>query len=414
MLSAFPPLTFIGSSEMPDFVERTSRGWFSRILASFQGVFVGLILVVAAFPVLWKNEGCAVRIAKGLAEGRGEVAEAPSGQLNTALEGRLIHTTGRVSTATGALDPLFQFAQPDAVRIERRVEMYQWVEKVSERKEKKLGGSEETIRETTYVKEWTSSAVDSTHFKLQFKDGESTANPPLPLASASFQASDVRLGVYGLSASLVDEISGLQPMYLDATALQRFPVSLQSRGQVQLFDGGYYVGAHPGSPRVGDIRIRFEKVPASDVSVIAKLNGDRLGPWTTSTGTTIEMLSTGTKTADEMFTRAEEGNETRTWFVRFAGFLLMWIGFSMIFRPLSVVADVVPFIGTLVAWGLGFVSFALAAPLSLVTIAIAWIAYRPVIGISLLSAGVVIFGVMYVASRAKRAGGPTAQWAPGG
>jgi hypothetical protein len=89
--------------------------------------------------------------------------------------------------------------------------------------------------------------------------------------------------------------------------------------------------------------------------------------------------------------------------LRVLGLVLMWIGFSMVFRPLSVVADVVPFIGTLVGWGTGVVSFALAAPLSLVTIAIAWIVYRPLLGIALLVVGGLVFGGLFVLSRRRRA-----------
>jgi hypothetical protein len=387
---------------MPDLIETSSQGWFSRILASIKGVLVGLTLVVASFPLLWVNEGCAVKIARGLAEGRGQVVEAPSTAPNPALEGRLVHTTGRVATATGAQDTEFQLALRDAVRLDRDVEMYQWVEKVTERKEKNLGGSEETVRETTYVKEWSSSAIDSRNFKLKQKDGEPTTNPSLPLAAQEFRAHDVKLGVFRLSDGLVGDIGGRQPVTLDASVLQHVPAAARARGQAQLADGGIFIGASPSAPRVGDLRIRFHKVPAGDASVVARLSSGALGPWTTSTGTTIEMLEDGTKTADQMFASAEAGNAARTWLLRVIGLFLMWIGFSMIFRPLSVVADVVPFVGTLVGWGTGVVSFALAAPLSLLTIALAWIAYRPLLGIALLVVGGGVFGGLFVMSRRRR------------
>jgi hypothetical protein len=273
---------------------------------------------------------------------------------------------------------------------------------VTERKEKNLGGSEETIRETTYVKEWSSSAIDSRNFKLKQKDGESTTNPPLPVTAQTFRAHDVKLGVFRLSDGLVGDIGGRQPVTLDASVLQHVPPGARARGQAQLADGGIFIGGSASAPRVGDLRIRFHKVPAGDASVVARLSGGALGPWTTSTGTTIEMLESGTKSADQMFASAEAGNAARTWLLRFVGLFLMWIGFSMIFRPLSVVADVVPFVGTLVGWGTGIVAFALAAPLSLLTIALAWIAYRPLLGIALLVVGGGVFGGLFVMSRRRR------------
>jgi hypothetical protein len=155
---------------------------------------------------------------------------------------------------------------------------------------------------------------------------------------------------------------------------------------------------------VGDLRIKLLKTDASDVSVVAKQTGNALGPWQTSQGTTIDLLDKGTLTADQMFSSAESANETRTWIVRLLGFLCMFIGFGMIFKPLSVVADVVPFIGSVVGMGTGIVAFALSAPLSLVTIAVAWIVYRPLLGISLLVVGIGVFVGIFMMARKKQAG----------
>jgi hypothetical protein len=45
---------------------------------------------------------------------------------------------------------------------------------------------------------------------------------------------------------------------------------------------------------------------------------------------------------------------------------------------------VVPLLGNIVGAGIGFVAFLLSAVLSLTTIAIAWIVYRPLLGCLLL------------------------------
>ena len=56
----------------------------------------------------------------------------------------------------------------------------------------------------------------------------------------------------------------------------------------------------------------------------------------------------------------------------------------LILRPLSVIADVVPILGSIVGAGTGIISLLLAAILSLITVAIAWIVYRPLFGIILI------------------------------
>jgi len=64
----------------------------------------------------------------------------------------------------------------------------------------------------------------------------------------------------------------------------------------------------------------------------------------------------------------------------------------MIFAPLSVIADVVPFIGTIVGAGTSIISFIIALPISLITIAVAWLFFRPVLAIMLLILAGAIIG----------------------
>jgi len=80
----------------------------------------------------------------------------------------------------------------------------------------------------------------------------------------------------------------------------------------------------------------------------------------------------------------------------------MWIGFGMIMNPLSVLADVIPFLGTIIGWGTWLVAFVLAAVISLISFAIAWFAVRPILsgGILLVAAGIV-FAVYYLRSSPK-------------
>ncbi len=162
--------------------------------------------------------------------------------------------------------------------------------------------------------------------------------------------------------------------------------------KVQFNNGQYYIGDNVASPVVGDVKVSFQTAMPADVSVIAKQSGQSFGPFTGDSGTTINMLHMGKHTADAMFTSAQKSNTMLTWILRVVGFVVMFIGFSLLFKPLSVVADVLPIAGDIVGVGTGIVAFLLAAPLSLITIAIAWIFYRPLMGIPLLiRAGVVIF-----------------------
>jgi len=114
------------------------------------------------------------------------------------------------------------------------------------------------------------------------------------------------------------------------------------------------------------------------------------------------MLDAGIVGADVMFKSAEQANTVMTWILRLVGFLVMLFGMVMLLRPVRVLADVVPFMGTLVGMGLGLVAFAVAAPLTLMTIAVAWVAHRPVLGITLIALALGLGGWLIARGMQKR------------
>ena len=107
---------------------------------------------------------------------------------------------------------------------------------------------------------------------------------------------------------------------------------------------------------------------------------------------------------EAMYNMAHSDNKFWTWIFRGVGFFVMFLGLSLFFKPLSVLADVVPFIGSLVGAGVGIICFLLALVLSSLTIAIAWVVVRPLVGIPLLIvAGVATFFIGKKMKAAKAA-----------
>ena len=147
----------------------------------------------------------------------------------------------------------------------------------------------------------------------------------------------------------------------------------------------------PANPQVGDVRITWEVIsPKEAVSIVYVQTGDTFTPYHAKSGRDVALLGMGVQTADDLFTEAERNNVIFTWLVRFGGWFLMFIGLNMIFKPLSVLGDVVPFIGTLIGGATGMVAAVIAFILSIITIGIAWIWYRPVLGIALVVVALVI------------------------
>ena len=378
------------------FVTSSSESWLGRIGGAIKGVLVGMVLVLISVGLLFWGEGRAVKRAQALDEGSGKVVAVVADRVQPENEGALVHLTGEATTGETLADPLFGVSRAGVLRLARTVEMFQWVERESREEKKKLGGGTETVTTYTYETEWTASPVTSS----SFAQPEGHENPPLPYSSDAWVASVVTLGAFILSPELSGQVSREESLGVTDEDLPRVPGQLGT--QLAVTGSRFYAGADPATPVVGDLRVEFAVVEPALVSVVARQTGGTLASYLTDAGGTIALLSYGTKSPEEMFQAAQAANTSLAWVLRAVGFFLAFLGFGLIFKPLSVLADVVPFIGGLVGAGGLFVSFVLAMALSLGTIAVGWIFYRPALGVTLL---VVVVGlVVWLVRRAKDRG----------
>lgn len=376
------------------YTEVTEEGWFSRIGNSIKGILFGIIIFVLGFPLLFWNEGRAVHRAQSLTEGKGAVVSVESTSVDQGNDGKLIHTTGKALTEETLTDDTFQVSAEKAIKLKRVVEMYQWQENETKETTKKAGGKTVTKKTYTYEKVWSGKNISSGNFKEQGHDNPGN----FPFEAQSWKASKVTLGAFTLPPSLVESIGGEKTVNVDEDDL---PSNLKSK--VSAHGEGFYVGKDPSNPEIGDVRITFKAVYPADVSVIGVQTGDTLKSYTAKKGgSTIFELDMGTRSAEDMFTALEQQNAMLTWVLRVVGFLMLFLGLRSVFAPLVVVADVIPFIGNLLDTGIGIVCFMIAAPLALITIAIGWIAYRPLLGIALLvAAGAIGFGIFTMVKKKK-------------
>lgn len=353
------------------YTEVTNQGWFSRLADSFKGILFGFVLFLIAFPLLFWNEGRAVKQAQAITEGRGAVVSVSSDKVDPANQGKLVHMSGR-ATAEGLLqDDEFGVSADGAIRLRRSVEMYQWKQDSKSEKRKKLGGGEETVTTYTYQKVWSDEPIDSS----SFKESGHTNPGEFPVQESEQNAQVVHVGAFTLGDTLTSQIDSWNEMAADGKA---------PSGMVAA-NGGFYRGKDPAAPQIGDVRVKFQVVEPTQVSLVAVQQGDTFAPYKAKSGNQIMELVVGQKSAAEMFQQMEDSNNLMTWVLRAVGFFLMFLGLTLMMNPLSVLADVVPLFGNLVGFGTGLIAFMLATALSLVTIAIGWIAYRPLLGLSLLA-----------------------------
>jgi hypothetical protein len=371
----------------------THESWFSRLGGSIKGVVVGLILFAISFPILFLNEGRAVNTAKALQEGATSVIEASSQTIDPANEGKFVHVTDQASTDAILEDELFGISV-NGIRLNRRVEMLQWKEKQEQQQRKKIGGGTETVTTYSYEREWSPELITSSRFQ------EATAhhNPAsMPFEQLTKEASDVFVGSFRLPKALAQQITVTEPLEVSLDKVQKeWAEGLRPYRDDATGANGFYWSRASGSSesQIGDVRVLFSVTRPVEVSIMAQQIRDTFTPYTASNGRQLNMLAVGTVSADQMIATAAAENSMWTWVLRAVGAILMLIGLSLIVRPLSVLADVLPPVGAVVEMGTGLVALVIAGALSLATISFAWLFYRPLIGVPLLLLGVGLIAVL--------------------
>lgn len=370
--------------------EITHESWLGRIAGSFKKILFGGVLFLAAFPLLFWNEGRAVRRAKTLAAGRGAVLEnVTNDAVNSANDGALVHMTGEAMSSETLEDAVFGVTVANAIKLQRIVEMYQWDEEVHHESKKKIGGGRKRYKTYSYRTLWSEEAIDSSKFDSRGKGEYGAGNPPMPLQSKTLNASVVCFGGFELSERQVARIESYEVVPIEATDLANIP-DRQLATKLKLHKAGLYQGETPTEPQIGDLRIHFKLFGKQPVSLVAKQQGNSFVPFEFPKGS-IDLFESGELTADQLFTIAENLNLLQLWLLRLGGFALMAVGIALIFQPLVVLADVVPFFGNLVGLGILIIAMMVAGVMSFVVIGFAWLFYRPLLAITLFAIAAILF-----------------------
>ncbi|MEJ0071890.1 MAG: TMEM43 family protein [Pseudomonadota bacterium] len=350
------------------FTEVTERSWLGRLAGSLMAALFGLALFLASFVLLYWNEGRAVAALDSLNAGARGVVSVPATPVDPAHEGALVHVTGPATVAAGLTDPVFHASATGALRLRRQVQMYQWRQHEESHTEKRIGGGETTHTTYSYTKEWSESAIDST----RFKQPNGHANPPMSLHSTVFDAA-AQLGGFRLDAALVREMSSFKSWTPPAsvTGADVSP-AFQRNGD------GFYHGAKPEAPEIGDMQVSYGLLEVQPVSVVAAQIGSGLAPFHSANGREIGLVDLGTHSAAEMFKEAKAAESTITWILRGVGFVMMVIGLALGSAPVAWFASLLPLLEDLVEIAGFFLALCLAIPLTLLTIAIAWLAHASV------------------------------------
>lgn len=369
------------------------RTWFQRLGSSFRGILTGLLLFIIAFPILIWNEGRAIKTYRSLEEGASIVESSDPEVIDPSQDGKLIHFSGEARTSSILSDDTFAISE-NALKLKRIVEVYQWSEDKKTETVEKIGGSTETTTTYFYKQVWNDRLIDSQSFQEA-----SNHNNPQAKALENFEqmAEAVSVGAYTLPENLLSSLSDYERLDLSSDLLTTLPYSQQE--QWQIFNNYIYKSADPSNPVIGDTRVFYQVLRPGMLSVIAQQKGENLQAYQTKNAKSIEMIRSGQISAEEMFEGAIQTNRLSTWLIRFLGFFMIYIGLNTLLVPLSTLLSVIPLFAKIFRFASKLLSAAIALVLSLTTIGIAWLLYRPLIGLAVLLSAV---GVTILFSKFKR------------
>jgi hypothetical protein len=388
------------------FTEVTSTGYFQRVGGSIVGVLFGIVMVPVSVGLLYWNEGRAVDAATALDQGASQVIEVQPGGIPLAADGHLVHLTGPLAAGTAARDPLFGVTEHGIVRLQRKAEMYQWKESEHTESHESVGGNKTTEKTYTYDRVWSAEAYNSG----AFRHPTGHTNPPMEVRSETFNAEDVKLGAYRMGDALLGKLDDFADLSPGQTPP---PAGWEHQGD------GYYHGANPSAPTIGDERVHFRAMQPEIVSVVAALAQDTLAEYRGAKGYKIALAKPGVVSAAELFREKQHEENIFTWILRGVGFFVMLVGLLLIAGPLSMVLAFLPFLAGIAETAAFLVALTLALPATLLVIAIAWITHRPVLGIGLLlAAGALLYGFRRLHKKPapvlQTASGPTTAFMPPG
>ncbi|OOG66041.1 hypothetical protein B0E46_00590 [Rhodanobacter sp. B04] len=170
--------------------------------------------------------------------------------------GRMVRLVGTPKVVEAPLDPDFNQRVSTPVLV-RHVEMFQW-------REIRIGDI------VHYELDWVDRPLDASHFAQPAGHLNPTS---FPLSGKQFDAGLVQLGGFKFSPTLLHALPGSEQVTPDPKLL---PENLAA--SFSAYQDYLVTSAHPGDPRLGDLRVSWEAVPLQEVTVIARVDGDRLVP----------------------------------------------------------------------------------------------------------------------------------------
>ncbi|KRW99147.1 hypothetical protein PPERSA_07390 [Pseudocohnilembus persalinus] len=412
-------------------VEEDKHSWVDDVV-------VGAILFFCCFLMLILNERRFVKTGKRLQQAYKICEKLNPLEIDPNTQGKLICASCYTECKEVIFDPKFAVNVTNSMKLYRKCEMYQWQE-IRKTRSYERNGKKYTETYYEYKQDWYDHFIDANQFH-QNKGFYQNNQQCFFEHSDQFRAQTVHFGAFRLSQSQIDQCNKKETIPISQDVLQTGMTMNRPQQNVQISGNYLYFSFNTGfggGPQLGDFRVSFSKVPCSDLTVVTKQTGDTFEPWqftkelgskmndsdssldSKSSGSGDELDVSGSGCCGccgcicqcckfinkpiheidwvfeseklnkkQVFKKKANQESTRTNLQRFGGWvgicLSIWLMLSPVYSLLYWFPWVGKFLGSVGSFICGLVGFILGSLISGLTIGIAWIWYRPYIGIPLM------------------------------
>lgn len=286
------------------------------------GVFLILVSIYAIFCVA----GVGLNGVKPVRIAGQDVISVPNSPVDLNNNGKLIYTHGTPIGNTELQDPLIGISQK-AIKLIRKVEMFQWIELQNSKMEKLDNRVDKETVVYTYQPIWSEALIDSNTFKNKVNYPNPVA---MPVDGLKRKVGEAKIGDFILPVELIDLMTNETQVDLSNYDLAQ----MQSRSKTKITHEGksIFAGEDINKPAIGDIRISLYVVAPSEVSVIAEQANGNLAPFTLGDKKVAYLLD-GRYTAKQIM---EMNSWLNPWMFYVGCLILICVGIYFVLKSLDV------------------------------------------------------------------------------
>lgn len=349
-------------------------------------VLIGLAVLIIFTVVLFNNEGNSVSRAKAL-KNIEDAVEITSDDTSDSYENQLVLFSGVPVTNQKLTDETFGVtAMANAIKMERKVEIYQW---------KEISKKDDDTTTYEYEQVWSNQLIDSSNFNTP----AGHENPKTKTYEDQYMVvNEIGIGKYTLGGDFIKQLNHYEPYEkLDTKGLD-IKNTTATNNMFYISNNG---SSNINAPQVGDYTIKYEFVPASLVTVLGQKRGTSLIAYSTKTGKLAE-VSYGEKDKVVFMNEKLDANKRKTWGIRIGSLIALMIAVGMVFSPLTNLVGKIPLLGNIINGGFMLIAVALGGAWGIFVIAFGWLFFKPFLAIGLIAA--VVAALILLSKKNKQEG----------